>query len=397
MNWTYGKLKVAAALAFLSLYLYVRTIPITQSDTYLLWFLDGIPSLVVLLIPRWGQSIARGLALGQALVFGLITGFGVVVGLPSWLSTGAHTLEFAAYLAAFATHSVLLLCAARMQPELNGVYDKQSRIAWLSAAAAIALLVVDMVRFADIAKHNFAPDGIYRVIACAESYAEHNHGEYPESIEVMVAQSKAWFSPNCIYPFDERGRGPYGQIRYMPRKTADGRVSGYSISFGPQTFFGNLPTAEYVDQTGVVHKPKNHAIATAADPVRENISSHLWTWGQCFVNYRNSHPGAAFPENVNAMLAPDWPCKPHRAIEGDHLMPDNTYTVYYKSPSEARPNDPTSFSLQARPNIYRESGIRSYYMGEDGIIRATIKNRSANKSDTPIPRCEWDQGTSCSE
>lgn len=397
MNWTYGKLKVAAVFAFLSLYLYVRTIPTTRADAYLLWFLDGIPSLAVLLIPRRGQSIARGLALGQALVFGLITGSGVVVGLPSWLSTGAHTLEFAAYLAAFATHSVLLLCTARMQPQFIGVYDKQNRIVWHWAAAAVALLVADMVRFADISRHNFAPNGIYRVIACAESYAEHNHGEYPESIEVMVAQSKAWFSPNCIYPFDEDGRGPYGQIRYTPKKTADDRVSGYSILFGPRTFFGNLPTAEYVDQTGVIHEPENHAIATAADRVRENISSHLWNWGQCFIKYRSSHPGDALPKNVNAMLAPDWPCKPHRAIEGDHLMPDNTYTVYYKSPSEATLNDSTSFALQARPNIYRESGIRSYYMDEDGIIRATIKNRPANRNDAPIPRCEWDQGTSCLE
>lgn len=395
MNWTWGKLKVAAAFAFLSLYLYVRTIPITEAEAYLLWFLDGIPSLVVLLIPKRGQSIARGLALGQALVFGLITGFGVVIAVFTLSTGGTHILVFAGYLAAFATHSILLLCAARMQPELNGVYDKQSRIAWLSAAAAIALLVVDMVRFADISRHNFVPDGIYRVIACAESYAEHNHGEYPESIEVMVAQSKAWFSPNCIYPFDELGRGPYGQIRYTPKKTTDGRVSGYSILFGPRTFFGNLPTAEYVDQTGVVHKPKNHAIATAADPVRENISSDLWTWGQCLVKYRNNRSGVPFPKNLSAMLAPDWPCKPYLDVQGDHLIPDNTYTVYYKSPSEAAPNDPTSFSLQARPNIYRESGVRSYYMDEDGIIRATIKNRPANKNDAPIPRCEWDPAASC--
>ena len=397
MNWTYGKLKGAAALAFLSLYLYVRTTAIRGPDAFLLWFLDGFPSLLILFIPTRGQSIARGLALAQALVFGMITGFVFVIDLPSWLSTGAHTLEFAEGLAVLATHFVLLLCTARMQPGLNGIYDKHSRITWLTAAAAIGLLVVNMVRFEDISRHNFVPDGIYRVIACAESYAEHNRGEYPESIEVMVAQSKAWFSPNCIYPFDEHGRGPYGQIRYTQRRTADGRVSGYSILFGPRTFFGNLPTAEYVDQTGVIHKPKNHAIATAADPVRENISSDLWTWGQCFVNYRSSHPGAAFPKNVSAMLAPDWPCKPHRAIEGDHLMPDNTYTIYYKSPSEAEPNDPTSFSLQARPNIYRESGIRSYYMDEDGIIRATIKNRYANKSDTPIPKCEWDPAASCQD
>lgn len=397
MNWTYGKLKVAAAFAFLSLYLYVRTIPTTRADAYLLWFLDGIPSLVVLLIPRRGHSIARGLALGQALVFGLITGSGVVVGLPSWLSTGAHTLEFAAYLAAFATHSILLLCTARMQPELNGVYDKQNRIVWHWAAAAIALLVVDMFRFADISRHNFVPDGIYRVIACAESYAEHNHGEYPESIEVMVAQSKAWFSPNCIYPFDEHGRGPYGQIRYTPRKTADGQVSGYSILFGPRTFFGNLPTAEYVDQTGVVHKPKNHAIATAADPVRENISSDLWTWGQCLMKYRNSRPEVAFPKNLSAMLAPDWPCRRPVGFQQGNQISDNDYTIEYKSPSLLRPSDPSSFTLQARPNIYRESGIRSYYMDEDGIIRATIKNRPANRNDAPIPRCEWDPTASCQD
>jgi hypothetical protein len=57
--------------------------------------------------------------------------------------------------------------------------------------------------------------------------------------------------------------------------------------------------------------------------------------------------------------------------------------------------DQSSFSLQARPNQYQESGVRSYYVDEDGIIRATVKNRPANKNDSPIPTCEWDVGTTC--
>ena len=75
-----------------------------------------------------------------------------------------------------------------------------------------------------------------------------------------------------------------------------------------------------------------------------------------------------FPNKLKDMLRSDWPCKPTRDVEGDHLIPDNSYTVYYRSPSEAMPGDPSSFSLQARPNQYAESGVRSYYVDEDGVL-----------------------------
>src|SRR6266849_5248161 len=227
MNWPYRRFKIAALFAFLSFYLYTLATAFRGEDAALIWLLFGSRSLVILFLPRRALSVARGLALGQTLVFGIITGFSVFLGVAGWLASGANGLMLA------------------------------------------------------------------------------------ETAVVLIAQDGA--------------------------------------------FLCRSPRAAGTQRTAWV----------------------------------------AFPRELSEMLSSDWPCKPHRDIEGDHLIPHNSYTVYYKLPSEAKPGDPSTFSLQARPNLYRESGVRSYYVDEDGIIRGTVKNRPATKNDSPVPICEWDVGTTC--
>jgi len=129
-------------------------------------------------------------------------------------------------------------------------------------------------------------------------------------------------------------------------------------------------------------------MAIASDPVKENVSKILEEWSSCFLKYSQSHPGIPLPPKFLDIFTLDWPCKPHRDA-------DNAYRIDYRSPSETKPMDTASFSLQARLYVYSETGVRSYYVDEDGIIRATAENRPANKNDAPIPTCEWKVGTPC--
>jgi hypothetical protein len=398
MNWPYRRFKLAALFAFLSFYLYTLTTAIRGQDAIFMWLLLSGPSLVILCIPKRGLSVARGLAMGQSLVFGSITGFIGFVGVFVWVGAGDGRPEVVETIMVFIAHAALFFAAIRMTPELNGIYDRSSIITWFTTAITVVSLVLAIITLEDISKHNMTPDAAYRVVACAEAYADNhaeNHkGEYPESLEAMVQTEGKWSNSNCIY-FRTSWSPENGQVRYAPVRSADGRVLGYSILFGPRTFLGNLKTAEFIDQSGIVRKPKDHPIASASDPVKDNISTPLAEWSQCLVKYRQAHPGVPFPKELKDMLSPDWPCKPQGAFEGNRVIKDNNYTVFYKSPCEAKPGDASSFSLQARPNQYGESGIRSYYVDEDGIIRATVKNRAANKNDAPIPTCEWNVGTPC--
>ena len=299
MNWPYRRFKIAALFAFLSFYLYTLATAFRGEDAALIWLLFGSPSLVILFLPRRALSVARGLALGQTLVFGIITGFSVFLGVAGWLASGANGLMLAETAVVLIAQTALFFAAVRVPPELNGLHDRSSRIAWCTTAVTVSSLVLTMMRIEDISRHEMTPDAVYRVVACAEGYADHRNGEYPESLQAMVQAAREWSSPNCIYPFDTSGHseyGPvYGRVLYMPVRSADGHIVGYSILFGPRTFFGNLRTAEYINQTGMVHKSRNHAIATASDPVKENVSTSLTEWSKCFVKYRQTHPGVAFP------------------------------------------------------------------------------------------------------
>ena len=383
MSWPYWRLKLAALTAFLTLYFYPLATYVSGQEAIFMWLLFGVPSLVALLLPARASSIALGLGVAQSIVFGGIAGLAVCTGAPVLLVSSGAGKPIAEFTLVLLGQSFLFWAAIRLSAGSNAV------VMWLTAGFAIVALLAAMIRMEDVRHHNMTPGAVYRVVACAESYADSHRGEYPDSLNTMS------HIPNCLYPFDATGHSDEGQIRFTPIRSGSGAVAGYSILFGPRTFFGNLKTAEYVDQTGVIHKPKGDAIATPSDPARENVSTSLAPWSQCLLKYGQTHPGTPFPNKLRDMLRKDWPCVRPVGFEEDDQITNNDYTIQYKSPSEAEPASTFSFSIQARPNHYGESGIRSYYVDESGVIHATVKNRPANKNDPAIPFCEWNLGTSC--
>jgi hypothetical protein len=49
----------------------------------------------------------------------------------------------------------------------------------------------------------------------------------------------------------------------------------------------------------------------------------------------------------------------------------------------------TDFEIVARPLVYGETGIRSYYVRSDGPIHVTMADRAATTSDAVVPACEY--------
>jgi hypothetical protein len=223
------------------MYLYTLTTVIRGDNAILMWFLFGSPSLVILFLPKRALSVARGLAVGQSLVFGIITGFFLYLGVAVSLASEANGLMLSETAVVLIAQTALFLAAVRMPPELNGIYHSSSIIAWFTTAVTVSSLALIMMRLEDISRHDMTPDAVHRVVACAEAYADHRNGVYPESLQAMVQAANEWTGPNCIYPFDTSGsseNGPvYGRVRYTPVTSADGRIVGYSIFVWSAEFF----------------------------------------------------------------------------------------------------------------------------------------------------------------
>jgi hypothetical protein len=55
----------------------------------------------------------------------------------------------------------------------------------------------------------------------------------------------------------------------------------------------------------------------------------------------------------------------------------------------------TGYILAAQPVSYNEDGVRSYFIDEEGTLRATSDNRVATGSDPELAKCEAFSGIQC--
>src|SRR6267142_2935566 len=122
-------LKAAAVLSYFSFYLLVSTTPLNAEQARFFWLWYGIPSLLILLIPKRSSVLARGIAMGQGMYFCLQAILPLALALPSnGLSNGMVSLlgfVLAQALLVFAVLSlgwplkteeiVPLICGARLR------------------------------------------------------------------------------------------------------------------------------------------------------------------------------------------------------------------------------------------------------------------------------------------
>jgi hypothetical protein len=161
------------------MYLFPLATYVRGEDAIFMWLLFGAPSLVTLLLPERASSIARGLALGQSVVFGGIAWLAVCTGVPVLLVSSGNGDKIAEFTLVLMGHVFLFWAAIHLSPSLSGV------VTWFTSGIAIAALVLAMIRLEDVRHHNMTPNAVYRVVASAESYADNHRGEYPDSLQIM--------------------------------------------------------------------------------------------------------------------------------------------------------------------------------------------------------------------
>jgi hypothetical protein len=84
-----------------------------------------------------------------------------------------------------------------------------------------------------------------------------------------------------------------------------------------------------------------------------------------------------------------------RNIQDDRVQLGQFYTAHFYTRVPDGIGNQSRFYVIARPYRYGDTGVRSYYLDESGIIRATPHNREPNSTDEPTPECEWAEHLAC--
>src|SRR6266403_538762 len=378
-------LKAAAVLSYFSFYPLLSTTPLNAEQARFFWLWYGIPSLLILLIPKRSSVLARGIAMGQGMYFCLQAILPLALALPSnGLSNGMVSLL------GFVLAQALLVFAALSL----GWPLKTEEIVPLICGATASLL------FITLTVHRWegtqsAPSALraYRTVGCLDQYALAHGGLYPASFDELTRTTGQY----CVAGPRSSGAWRPQKLSYRPSQGPDGRIVGYSILFGPDDFGGKVRTAWYVDQTGLLHTSPEGQFANKQDPVWSNQTLELKNWSECYAKHAATHPASGESFDWKPILWPKGRCEPDiRNIQDGHVQLGQSYTAHFHVKPPDSSGRQSGFYVIARPDQYGSSGVRSYYFDETGIIRATPQNREPNSADEPTPECEWREHLNCS-
>lgn len=377
-------LKAAAVLSYFSFYLWLSHTRLNAEQARFLWLWYGIPSLLILLIPKRWSVLARGMAIGQGMYFCQQAILPLAFDLPSnGLSNGMVSLL------GFVLAQALLVFAAL----LLGWPLKTEEIVPLICGATASLLFITLTVHRWEGTLSMPLEGnVYPTVGCLDRYALAHEGSYPASLEELTRTTGKY----CVAGSLSSGPWRPQKLVYHPAQGPDGRIVGYSILFGPDDFWGKVRTAWYVDQTGLVHTSPKGQFATRQDPVLSNETLELRSWSDCYAKHAAAHLASGESFDWRPILWPEGRCKPDIGnIQDGYVSLGQSYTAHFHVKPPDSSGRQSGFYVIARPDQYGSSGVRSYYFDETGIIRATPHNREPKSTDEPIPECEWKQHVNC--
>jgi hypothetical protein len=110
--------------------------------------------------------------------------------------------------------------------------------------------------------------------------------------------------------------------------------------------------------------------------------------------YFETYPAIGFPESLASLAyseddsSDDGPSPEHAGLLGPPFT-SNSVTVNgyeFRYASDGR----SHYTITATPVEWQETGTKSFFMDESGVIRATPENRKAGPNDEPISEAELD-------
>jgi hypothetical protein len=377
-------LKAAALLSYFSFYLFVSATQLNAEQARFFWLWYGIPTLLILLMPKRWHVFARGLAVGQGFYFCQQAMVPLALAIPSGFSNGTGS-----FVGVVLAHALLVFAALWHEWP-----SKTADVVLLGCGAAASLLFITLsVHRWEGTRSMPSVSDVNRTVGCLDSYALAHGGLYPASFVELTRTTGRY----CVSGPLSSGPWRPPKLVYQPTQGSDGRIVGYSILFGPDDFWGKVRTKWYVDQTGLVHSAPAGQTATKQSPVATNEVLELKTWSECYAKFAAAHPASGESFQWKLMLWPKGRCEPDIGnIQDGHIQLVQSYTGYFHLKTPEASGKQSGFYVIARPNRYGETGIRSYYVDETGIIRGTPHNREPNSTDEPIPECEWTEHENCS-
>jgi len=343
-------LKISAGIVFyLSLHALINT-PKEEITGQILtdWLLMNLPIIWIIVCPQKWMDTAVGTAIGA----------NILLFFP-FLGTILYLLG---------PRGLLLLVAIivfLVQPSLW----KKTPI--VLGTAAVACLYMNAIGFSSLVKTVSSPDTpqmLRTVDKCLIQYSTNYGGQYPSSLKELGPKGTG-----CVPSDIANGNFNGGRLRYMPA------AEGFGVIADDRSFWRGGGAFWYSDQSGVIRVHVNENHPSSSGYVFNDVDSSEPSQLQAVYRCLRGH-GPPYPPNMAAIIA-------------SKICPDVfTETIYskrypltYRAKGSDTQRGSSEFEVIARPNPYGIVGLRSFYLDESGVIRATAQDRPATAQDPPIP------------
>jgi len=234
---------------------------------------------------------------------------------------------------------------------------------------------------------------LLRADACLLQYAaQHADTGFPPSFEAIRETS-----PQCGEAAAFSGqKSREFKVEYQRHQQ---KIAGYSLSVQYDSPFRAWKISLYTDESGIIHiRDRN---ASASSPVY-----YIWLPDQ--TSDGSDHVGSLakaldcikayiFRSGVPSRLSDAFSgCKKRPAVI--NFRSDSYHSSGYNvsfTPLANSKEGIHGFHLEARPEKYGETGLRSYFVDQSFVIHATPEDRSATDVDIEALPCEFNTNESC--
>lgn len=262
--------------------------------------------------------------------------------------------------------------------------------------ATVAFANYEQSKFRELNAHaQHAPKLIYGVEKCLVAYSlKPGKGSYPAELSQLQSALAGCADRNLT-----EGKYVEGyKLTYALDPASGGKR--FSLLALPSVTVGKYMTSFFSDETGLLHKQTEGTIAGPGDPLVSTTELVLATLN-CARNYsvgleRQRAKGQRLDRDFNANEL-NYPASFNdladlcfgnsafssvqaRVSSETNSLSDATYTVTYRPP----PAGGKDFVILARPLLYGETGIRSYFVDNSGVLKTTLEDREATREDPSL-------------
>jgi len=356
-------LKVIAGIAVIS-YLAIFEDLDGTGRSIMLWALLALPLAWITVCPERWAAIAVGTAIGTFIInLPMLLLLVLVFKLPS---------PRIGYDIIYPIMQILLLIGA-IAAWIKNSSAKAKIVLPVAVATLLYYYGVDISPLST--KTADSPDTMYivrTVDKCAIRYAGQHQGHYPDGLQELGPDGSG-----CLPEDITRGSSDGVKLTYLPRGT------GFGVLADSHSFWRNGPRRVglvYSDQSGIirVNVDKNRLNSSGAElyDTEGSAPATLKVAARCLIQH-----GPPYPADVHALSGPQgclaaggtW------TLQQDDLR-GNGYVLTY----EAKGNGVSGFHINARPDPYGRWGLRSFYVDDSTVVRATPEDRPANAQDLPV-------------